>query len=85
MALSEHRRGYTGHFVSSILHRAIIWASSSFRDHPIDVLRRIFNITRFAMYAVLRVDLKLFATVLFLNDFVNTRGAVTLSRFIVKW
>src|SRR5690606_8222283 len=65
-----------------ILHVWIVRTASTLWGNPGDVLGRIFNITGFAVYAVLRVDLEAFFAFRSFNNFVHASRAVTLRRFI---
>src|SRR6476646_5732849 len=57
----------------------VIGAVAAFRRHPSNVLRGVFYVTGFAMYAVLRVDLKPDFVAL-ADHFIDLRRAVSLRR-----
>ena len=44
--------------LSAGLHAAVVWPTTAFWCDPHDVLRGVFDVTRFAMHAVLGVDLQ---------------------------
>ena len=60
----------------------IIADKHTFGNDPNDVLFWILDIAGFAMHTVGRIDLESRLAV-FLNDFVHTRRAITLRRFVV--
>lgn len=49
---------FTDDLASYVLHAIVGRPATSFRDHPVDILAGIFNVARFAMYAILRIYLK---------------------------
>src|SRR5690242_10456371 len=65
-------------------HVRIIWAAAAFRDHPIDVLHRILDVTGFAVDAVLRVDLESrLAPGAIAHDLIDARWTIALFRRVV--
>ena len=62
------------------LHIRIIGAAAAFWTDPIDVLVRVFDIARFAVDAVLRIDLEAFGAVWFLNPLIDTCRAIAIRR-----
>ena len=67
-----------------VLHGAIVRTSSSFRYDPVDILGRILDVAGFAMNAVLRVNLELFISILFNNNFIDTGGTIPLRRLVIE-
>src|SRR3989338_8497457 len=66
-----------------VLHIGVVRPAGAFRGHPVDVLGGVLDVTGFAMYAVLRVDLELLLAIFLGDDFVNAGRAVALRRFVV--
>ena len=60
------------------LHPAVIRPACAFGANPSNVLRRVFDVARFAVHAVGGVDLQA-RTAVFFNDFVHTGR--TIARF----
>lgn len=48
-----------------VLHLGVIWTPATLWNHPVYVLAWILNVTRFAMYTVLCVDLEIQTAILF--------------------
>ena len=67
---------------ASHLHVAVVWAAGAFGYHPVDILRWVFDVTGFAVNAVLRIDLKAFVATRLLDHFINPSRAVALCRLI---
>src|SRR6266567_8175937 len=64
--------------LSSHLHVRVIGASAAFGCDPVDVLGRVFNVARFTVDAILRVDLQpRFATLGF-HEFIHACRTITL-------
>ena len=64
-----------------MLHTRIIRASAPFGHNPGNVLRRVFDVTGFAVDTVLRINLEAFAATLFYY-FINACRAIPLGRLI---
>ena len=62
------------------LHAAVIRAAAAFWRNPHNVLRRVFDVTGFAVHAVLRIDLQTVCVVGVFNVLINTGRAVTALR-----
>src|SRR5438105_8100431 len=62
----------------SHLHVRVIGASTAFGCDPVDVLGRVLDVARFAVDAILGVDLKPRFTVLALHEFVDAGRTITL-------
>src|SRR3954451_21130701 len=60
---------------SFALHVRIVGPTPAFGHHPLDILRRILDVARLAVHAVLRIDLQALRAV-FLDELVDARGAV---------
>ena len=58
-------------------HACVVGATATFGRYPHDVLRGVFDVTSFAMYTVLRVDLQLVSAFGSFDVLVNTGRAVT--------
>jgi hypothetical protein len=58
------------------LHPSVVGSAATFGRDPNDVLCGIFDIARFAVHAVLRVDLQAITVVIVLDVFVDARRAV---------
>ena len=48
---------YNQNEIIFFLHATVIWATTTFRRLPNNILPRVFNITGFAMNAILRINL----------------------------
>src|SRR6266702_4538111 len=57
-------------------HVRIIRPATAFRRDPDDVLRRVLDIARLAMHAVLRIDHEPLAAVVVLHEFIDRGRAV---------
>ena len=45
------------------LHIGIVGAAAAFRAHPVNVLRRVLDVTGFAVHTILGIDLKARVTI----------------------
>src|SRR6185295_12985792 len=66
-----------------ILHVGIVRAAPAFRHHPFNVLCWVFDVTGFAVDAVLRIDLQPGSSG-FLNDLVHPSRAVALLGCVIE-
>src|SRR5256885_16570613 len=60
----------------SHLHGRVIGASAAFGCDPVDILGRVLDVARFAMDAILGVDLQPRFTVLGIHEFVHARRTI---------
>ena len=61
-------------------HVGIIWPAATFWRHPVDILVGVLDIARFAMDAVLGVDLVTRVFAFFFNPFIDAGGAIARRR-----
>src|SRR5579864_2149976 len=61
----------------------ITWPAAALGRHPVDILRRVLDVARFAMHAVLRVDPQLWFAGHFL-DLIHSRWAVPRLRAAIQ-
>src|SRR5690606_4772832 len=62
------------------LHSVVHGPFATLRRHPHDILRRILDVARLAVHAVLRIDLQPVAAVLVLHELVNPGRTIPLLR-----
>ncbi len=63
-------------------HVRVVRSAAAFGRDPDDVLRWVFDVAGFAVYAILRIDLQALAAIAF-DEFVDARGAIALLGAIV--
>jgi hypothetical protein len=66
------------------LHVRVIRASAAFGSDPVDVLSRVFDVARFAMNAVLGIDLQPGPSVRVIDELINACRTIALLRPIVE-
>jgi hypothetical protein len=58
------------------LHPGVVRTTATLWGHPHDILRGVFDVAGFAVYAILSVDLQPFPTRFVRHKLIHTRGAV---------
>ncbi|SVD88666.1 uncharacterized protein METZ01_LOCUS441520, partial [marine metagenome] len=83
MKEKHHKRVFLNKKIA--LHISVIGSPATFWAFPLNILTGIFDITGFAMNAILGIDLKSHGAVITFKHFINTSRTIQSGRFAVYW